>query len=1477
MRINHSLCIACAAVFFAASAMAELPATDENGLPLESNYAKIVSRAAGTGAVNETQSAWINYTSNSNPGNGITFRSGTTLFHGKLSTGAFTGTPAVETFTPGNGQMIISNSPVNAASLWFASGRWRLDRASNIANAGALYLCGGQIWFNGSDQTYANPFFLGATRYTENNPYNRAALRMDHNSTFTAPTTILEPAKITFANSRTLTLAELTGPGDLALATQTGNNTLQLNGVDGYTGTISVSNAVTLALGPSVPVPNLTLAGGSLKVTAPLTLGARTTAEADSTFNLSSIAPGNTEAALTVPAGATLTLGAELTLNLAAPTSLPATYKIFAFDPAATVTGWSAENLRVLIGGATPAIDSAVFNADGSITLGSPVSFTPPSADWTSKDLPEQALTLTNVTSTIGFGLNSTFIQTLNGKDSIVAQAAGTTGTPSLFGLHPYGYGTGAPATRDIWLKASGGSYSLIVGGCENNWQNNQFSPIDGSILVELGGTATADNIVGGSYKGGNGGGSGNGGVTGNIGVVIKDQALVTGSIVGGGTSAHNQIPVITGSVAVRIENLQSDNTGAKLDNNLPVGFIFGGSAWTANNRSGTIVEGETAVTVDLSPTAEGTFAKTLVGGSYTSFLLAKPAAFTASSVGSAAIAVSAPAAVTFTAPIYGGGYSNLEVPSAVLGNTSVTLNGGTYTSSIVAGGANTGASVGGDATLILNGGTFTGAALKASEGGATIAGTPRLVIGGAIDLTAATVTGFTAVTVKPAGALKGYTATAGQTVTLEGGALEAFTCSGATLTATNTFATAGAVALTTGTLNLPLPEAGAPFIANAGDLTFGEGFTVEIGDLPPGEYPFAGNTGGTVGGAPVLTRHGTALDPGAYTLETEADGSLTLAFSGGHPYSLGWSTGISAWKHSETDPDPGYMWPVLVDRQPTATTAAFQNNDTAFFLASATVPIEGTVEPALTVIAPGEGGSVTLSGGAIGGSGGLTVESGLAATDRAHTYTGVTDLREGATLRYAAPEGLPALERPVVGKGTVDVALAQAAALNLGAAFEGTARIASGSFAMDAATIGAGRYSFADGVGASFAENATIPSPIAFEGAHTLTALAGVESNLGGILTGTGFTKTGPGILRVVENTGHALTGAVNIETGAFWWGIPGPGGAGALAGETHALGQTLAAAPGTTLTLHVGRFSAVDSATDNKVNIATAITLNGATLHSEDGSYHFSRGITATGASAFSGKWTKGWVIESLSGGGSFTIRRAANSDHQFSLFTLRGEGGFNGTITLASEDPETNNRGIELRLGAERAAALAAIDTGADARTRLTLATAQATLAGLSGSGPVTLTNGLAAATLTVAGSADTAFSGAIPAAVSLVKTGSGTLTLNTQTYPGAISVEAGAGLGGSGTFTGAVTFAETARLSVVPSAAATGIATFSGSVGGTAALTLPEGFTPESGVKYYIAQGAAISPSNLIAPEGTYLKADATGIFLAARSGLLITIK
>ena len=279
----------------------------------------------------------------------------------------------------------------------------------------------------------------------------------------------------------------------------------------------------------------------------------------------------------------------------------------------------------------------------------------------------------------------------------------------------------------DIWMDINGGAFGIIAGGVTNEWSTKlQTSTLTGDTHVQLSGDATAEHVIGGNNKGASTT------LTGNTNVTVKDNAIVAGAIIGGSTSSHNAVTTITGNTSVLVTNIQHSNSATvnlgDFGNVTAQNFITGGSAWTANQTSGTTIQGSTSVTInvgdaELSGTeGHNNFVKNIYGGSYANTKSEGNGAVQKVE-GNSSVSISGKEGITFTGDIMGGSFWNWGNGTTLTtnGNTSVSIDGGsTFTGKIV-GGSWRGStwtaedptalpvSIGGNITVTLGQGTYLG------------------------------------------------------------------------------------------------------------------------------------------------------------------------------------------------------------------------------------------------------------------------------------------------------------------------------------------------------------------------------------------------------------------------------------------------------------------------------------------------------------------------------------------------------------------------------------------------------------------------------------------------------------------------------------------------------------------------------------------------------------------------------------------------
>lgn len=389
------------------------------------------------------------------------------------------------------------------------------------------------------------------------------------------------------------------------------------------------------------------------------------------------------------------------------------------------------DDLAILKGALSASQISAIATSESAISgpvygMYRTVSFaTPQESVWATANLPNFAKTVTYGSGTVSFANDAYSKSTVNGKEARLTSIMG--GSFTEIDGYIKNSEVASTTTSDVYLKVSGDTTATRVNGMgETHWTGSGTRTLTGNVLVNLTGSAVVDYVMGAGYKGGT-----PTELSGNVGVVIDGDAIVKGTILGGWSSAHDYKPKISGSTYVLVKNVQGTN-GASAEGSIPNGYIMGGSSYQTNYGRSWITQ-NTSVTVDLPNEATGTFVKGIVGGSYGS---ESNASKTTQIDGSSSVAITAPDAVTFSGNIIGGCWANSGIAS-VGENASVTLNGGTYTGTIYAGGYGSGTpTVTGNATLTLNGGVYSGATLLAGAA----SGTKSLVITGNVDLSNTTI-----------------------------------------------------------------------------------------------------------------------------------------------------------------------------------------------------------------------------------------------------------------------------------------------------------------------------------------------------------------------------------------------------------------------------------------------------------------------------------------------------------------------------------------------------------------------------------------------------------------------------------------------------------------------------------------------------------------------------------------------------------------
>lgn len=391
--------------------------------------------------------------------------------------------------------------------------------------------------------------------------------------------------------------------------------------------------------------------------------------------------------------------------------------------------------------------DTTVTGA-GNVASTEAVTIIAPSDDWASKTLPTSAGVKTVASgnwATYADG-GEAYKQTL-GSDtayvSLVNVGDGNNGA-TIAGVSDMGSATAkedySNVSMDVYTVLKSGSLADVVGGY--SIVGPYYCIVKGNLLTSIQGGAPG-NVSGAGAIASHQTSYVVSRVDGNTGVVVEGNAKVQGSIAGGfylyakdgygQTSSGARLNKVNGAGAntsVLVKNVQDENSATALTGE---GYVISGACIDDTRNMYALVSGNSSVVVDIADGNSGAFAKTIVGGPVRPFNNGNGAAPRVN--GNSSVEISAPEGVTFTKPIIGGAYA-YRAYAQVDGNSSVTINGGTYTSTICAGanyhglsgtqysGAVDSCSVGGDATLTINGGIFSSAYLSggAASGVKTLA-----------------------------------------------------------------------------------------------------------------------------------------------------------------------------------------------------------------------------------------------------------------------------------------------------------------------------------------------------------------------------------------------------------------------------------------------------------------------------------------------------------------------------------------------------------------------------------------------------------------------------------------------------------------------------------------------------------------------------------------------------------------------------------
>ncbi len=280
-----------------------------------------------------------------------------------------------------------------------------------------------------------------------------------------------------------------------------------------------------------------------------------------------------------------------------------------------------------------------------------------------------------------------------------------------------------AEQEHDSWLKLTGGSVNVIVGGNYCQGGSLDFTG-DSHILVDYSGTGSVTYIVGGNHMND---ADDTPVFTGDTWVSIKSDSLV-GAVVGGSTASHtDKSTTLVGDTHVCIYTPQTQEAllGGPLGG-VALNHIIGGNAAMKSPEagSGTMThDGDSTVLLDFRDVADASMSKTIVGGSYAQ------GSWTSSQTGSTSVEIQNADSITLEGDVVAGAMGAAD--SSISGSANLKINAATCEGLVIGGSYDASAA---DATTAA---TFSTGSHNMSLSGGFYHGD---VIGGHYDAVAGTV-----------------------------------------------------------------------------------------------------------------------------------------------------------------------------------------------------------------------------------------------------------------------------------------------------------------------------------------------------------------------------------------------------------------------------------------------------------------------------------------------------------------------------------------------------------------------------------------------------------------------------------------------------------------------------------------------------------------------------------------------------------------
>lgn len=410
----------------------------------------------------------------------------------------------------------------------------------------------------------------------------------------------------------------------------------------------------------------------------------------------------------------------------------------------------------------------------------------------------------------------------------------------------------------------------------------------------------------------------------------------------------------------------------------------------------------------------------------------------------------------------------------------------------------------------------------------------------------------------------------------------------------------------------------------------------------------------------------------------------------------------------------------------------------------------------------------------------------------------GFTLTKTGVNLVSLVAVGVSNAGHIVVNQGRLNIE----STTNLGGSSANTITVNSGATLSFWSATNAVTWSVALNDGSILQENgsSTISGPVTLTGANTVN-VAGTSHFISGGISGTGgLTKTGGGVLTLSHTNSYA--GGTVVSAGRLSYD------AGNTAGPTGNITPfgTGSVTVNSGAQLRLG--TNVGGHNNTGFNIANAVTLDGGTVHADDGIQHLTGTVNVTAASTLGstyngggGDINKGLFLDGVvSGSADLTLQQSGiNTAHNYNtsiVYFTNNANTYSGTITVVPMGGG-NGGGSYIGINATSALASATLNlSGNNTSNAQQFGTSpivfntglgSANIGALSGSGNVVLTGynqsthayGADVIALDVGGNgADTSYSGVISGGGSLAKSGTGTMTVSgTSIYTGATTVSAG----------------------------------------------------------------------------------------------------